>query len=239
MSEVVEIEGPDDREAEPSRDEGGSIIRKLAIIAVLSIALGLVIQLTIVGIRIAYGGTASGPQMMVSFASGVTWSLLVCTGVGIGTVIIRMRAALAGLLGLLVAPLAVAMAKASQRMVAGLMEVAEQQAVLSLGSVSMARAVQYGTLGFLLGTLAQRGEKRIGHYVGSGALVGLVLGGLVVILIANVAASRGTPLAPPALAASVINEMLFPICCSLVIYAAQLAGRNLGRAEVVAGGIRV
>jgi len=219
--------------------EHHSVVRTLAAIAVLSIAAGLLIQLVIVGIRIAYGSSTSGPVFVVSLANGVTWSLLVCTGVGIGTVVIRMRAGLSGLLSFVAAPIAVAVAKASQRMVAGLLEVAEQQAVLSLGAVSLARAVEYGVLGFLLGTLAQRGEKRIGRYLGAGALVGLVLGGIVVAFIIHVASIRGTPLAPPAIAASVINEMVFPICCALVIYAAQLAGQNLGRGEMVLNRIKV
>jgi hypothetical protein len=216
-----------------------STARMLAVLALLSIALGLAVQLAIVVIRIAYGTGPGLSAIAVSFAGGVTWSLLVCMGVGIGAAVMRMRPALSGLLGLVIAPIAVALAKASQRIVSGLMQVAEQEAILSLGSVSLARAAEYGVLGYLLGTLAQRGDRRLSRYIGAGVIVGLVLGGAVVAITISVAQRNGGPPATPVIAATVINEMVFPVCCAVVIFAAQMAGQTLNRGELAISRIKV
>ncbi len=215
-----------------ARFESGAALRQLAVIAIASVLLGLAIQVAILSARLLAGSDYPGMGWFADATQGVTWSVLVCVGVGIGAAILRVRAELAGLLGMIFAPLAVAIAKASQRLVAGLMEVAEQQAVLSLGSVSAMRAIEYGVLGFLLGTLIQRGERRLSRYLAAGAVVGVVLGGAVVALISHVAASAGTPLAPPALASAIINEMVFPIGCALVIYAGLLVGQTFRRLEL-------
>jgi hypothetical protein len=207
-------------------------LRQLAVIAVASVVLGLAIQVAILVARLLAGSGYPGVAWFPDATQGVAWSVLVCVGVGIGAAILRVRALLAGILGMIFAPIAVALAKASQRLVAGMVEVAEQQAVLSLGTVSMMRAVEYGVLGFLLGTLIQRGERRLTRYLASGAAVGIVLGGAVVALTWHTAAGAGSPMTPPALAASVINEMIFPLGCALVIYAGLTVGQTFRRVDL-------
>lgn len=208
-----------------------SPLRRIAVIALAAIMLGFAVQLLILAARLAAGGPMPGAAVFLDMTQGVTWSLLVCTGVGIG-VSIRARSAVVGMIGLISAPIAVGAAKASQRIVASLLDAAEQQAVLSLGSISVLRAVEYGILGFVLGTLAQRGEMRLSRYLGAGAAAGIVLGGAVLALTAYVAALAGTPFDAPKLAAGVVNEMVFPMGCALVIYAGQLAGRTFNRVEL-------
>lgn len=209
-----------------------SALRQLAVIAICSILLGLAIQVAILIARLMAGAGYPNAGWFVAATGGITWSVLVCVGLGIGAAILRVRAALAGLLGLVFAPTAVALAKASQKFVASMLDLAEQQAVLSLGSVSAMRAIEYGVLGFLLGTLIQRGERRLSRYLGAGALVGLVLGGAAVVLIARTAASSGAPLPAPALMATIINEMVFPIGCALVIYAGMSVGQTFRRLDL-------
>lgn len=213
-------------------DESHGLLRQVALIALCAVLLGLGIQLLILVARLAAGGPWPGAALLADTAGGVTWALLVCTGVGIGTSVLRVRAMLAGLLAAICAPIAIAAAKAAQRMVAGMTDAVEQQAILSLGSISLARAVEYGVLGFLLGTLAQRGEKRVSRYLGAGCLVGLVLGGAVVWLTHYVAAQAGSGLTSAQLAVGVVNEMVFPVGCAIVIYAGQLVGRSFSRAEL-------
>ncbi len=210
-------------------------LRKLAIIALLSVGLGLLIQVLILVARIAAGGSFPSIGAAADVAQGVTWALLVCTGVGIGTSIMRARAQIVGLIGALFAPIAVAAAKGSQRLVSSALDLAEQQALLSLGAISLARAVEYAILGFLLGTLAQRGERRVSRYFGVGAGVGLVCGGAVLALNAWIAADAGRAFGAPQIAAGVVNEVLFPIGCALVIYGGQLVGRAFSRAELALG----
>ncbi len=208
-------------------------LRKVAVIAVMSVALGLAIQGLIVGARLLAGGPYPGLAAVADAAGGITWAVLVCTGVGIGTSIMRARAQIVGLLGVLFAPLAVAAAKGSQSLVASLLDLAAGQAVLSLGTVSAVRALEYAVLGFLLGMLARRGEARVSRYLGAGALVGVVLGGAVMALTAWAAAGAGMPYGSVQVAAGIVNEMLFPIGCALVIYGGQLVGRAFSHVDLV------
>jgi hypothetical protein len=209
-----------------------SALRQLALIAVLSVALGLFVQLLILAAKLAAGRGFPGMVLVADITQGVTWSLLVCTGVAIATAMLRLRAAFSGLLSAIVAPLSLALAKALQRLVAGALDLVEQPAALSLATVSVARAVEYGVLGFLLGTLVQRQEQRFSRFAGAGAVVGIVLGGAVVGLSVWIAAGAGTPLSAAAIATGVVNEMVFPIGCGIVVYAGLLAGKSFSRAEL-------
>ena len=54
-------------------------------------------------------------QIAVELAQGITWSFFVCAGVGLGTALGKARAALGGLSGVISAPLAMGLAKGSQK----------------------------------------------------------------------------------------------------------------------------
>lgn len=213
--------------------DNSAALRVLATIALLAVVLGLAIQLLIVVVRVLAGGPMPQLATVADVAGGVTWSFVVCTGVGIGVSVMRARAQIVGLLGLVFAPIAVAAAKGSQRLVAAMLELAEQQALLSLGSVSLIRALQYAVLGFLVGTLAWRGEARLSRYLAAWLGVGLVLGGSAVAWQIWLANSLGTPLPPARIAVAAVNDMLFPVGCALVIYCGQLVGRTFSRGELV------
>jgi hypothetical protein len=215
------------------REGNASALRKLAVIALMSVVLGLTVQLAILALKVMSGGVWPGVSVVADAAQGVTWALLVCTGVGIGTSIMRARAHIVGLLGALVAPAAVAAAKGMQSLVASALDLAVQDAVMSLGAVSLVRAFEYGLLGYLLGSLARRGEARLSLYLAAGAAVGVVLGGAVIGLNAWLAAGAAMTYGAPQVATGIVNEMLFPIGCALVIYGGQMVGKAFSRAELV------
>ena len=135
-------------------EEEGALIRRIAPIALLSVAVGFAIQGLILAAKLWGGVDNATAGFAASLAQGVTWSVLVCVGVGIVTSVSEARPLLAGLLALLVAPLALALAKASQKVVAGLISAAEQEAALSLGMASSLKAVEYGILGWMLAKFA-------------------------------------------------------------------------------------
>ena len=54
-------------------------------------------------------------QIVVELTQGITWSFFVCAGVGLGTTLGKARAAFGGLIGLISAPLAMGLAKGSQK----------------------------------------------------------------------------------------------------------------------------
>jgi len=135
-------------------------LKKLAVIALLAIALGFAMQGLILAGKLAGGSALPGAAILVDLAQGVTWSFLVCAGLGIGTSVARGRAVLGGVIAMICAPIAIAGAKSSQKVMAGLIGAAEQPAALSLATISVLRAIEYGVLGWLLTWLVLRTETR-------------------------------------------------------------------------------
>jgi hypothetical protein len=210
----------------PTSHEASVLVRRIALIALLSVALGFGIQGLILAVRIAGGQSVGAVGVALTLAQGVTWSVLVCIGVGIATSISKARPMLAGLMSFLVAPLALAIAKSVQKMVAGLLTAVEQQAALSLSFASSVKALEYGLLGWLLARLAQRGELSAASYFGTGAAIGAFFGGTVAWLSYQAAIAKGMQMGPAQIGASLINEVVFPVGCALVVYAAQLVARS-------------
>lgn len=106
-------------------------------------------------------------------AGSVAWSVIVCTGVAIGVSVGKARAALAGAIGMLFAPLALAGAKAAQKVMASLVEATVQPAVFSLATLSVVRALEYGLLAWMLTLLTERKAVRLMPYLLAGAGVGI------------------------------------------------------------------
>jgi hypothetical protein len=207
-------------------DQASALVRRIAYLALLSITLGFAIQGLILAAKL-WGGTMPMTSTVIAdVTNGVTWSLLVCVGVGIVTSVSKARPLVAGLVSLLVAPLAVAAAKFSQKVMGGLVSAAEQEAMLSLSAISSLRAVEYGVLGWMLARLVQKSEIRASRYFGTGALIGLVFGGAIAWIGYQAGLSKGLQPGTVQIVASLINEVLFPVGCSAVIYAGQLVGRS-------------
>ncbi len=202
-------------------------IRRLAVIALFAIALGFTMQSLILATKLATGGFFPGALFLVDLAQGVTWSFFVCAGVAIGMSLQKARAALAGFIAMIFAPVAVAAAKSSQKVMAGWIGAANQPAVLSLATISVLRAIEYGILGWLLATLAQKGVDKPLPYLKAGAAIGIILGGAIAALTYHAAVTNGLNPSLSKTAASVVNEVLSPIGCAMVIFIGQIIGRSL------------
>ena len=207
-------------------DRAGALLRRIAFLALLSILLGFAIQGLILFAKLSGGAMPATSTIVADLTQGITWSLFVCVGVGIVTSISKARPFVAGLVAMLVAPLAVAIAKSSQKVMSGLVSAAEQEAVLSLSAISSLKAIEYGILGWLLARLVQKSEIRASRYFGTGTLVGVVFGGLIAWFAYQAGLAKGLQPGAVQIAASLINEVLFPIGCAGVIYAGQLVGRS-------------
>lgn len=203
------------------------ILRRIALIALSAILLGFLMQGLILAVKLSSGAAFPGMRFLVDLAQGVTWSFVVCAGVGIGTSIMKARAALVGLLAMVCAPLAIAAAKSSQKVMASLVGAVDQPAVLSLAAISGLRAVEYGLLGWWLGTLARRKVSNAGPYLKAGSFSGVVFGGAIAALTWRVALSKGLNPQPPQILAIIVNEVVFPIGCAFVIYTGQLVGGHV------------
>lgn len=212
----------DDTPVSPER-----ALRFVALFAILSIALGFAMQGLIILARLTSGGSTSSAQFVADMAHSVSWSALVCIGIGISTTLVRARASIVGLIGLIAAPIGLAFAKSSQKVVSGIVGASTQPSVLSLSTISILRAIEYGVLGWLLATLVKKGIVRAVPYLTSGAAIGIIFGGAIAGLTFYVAASSGNPLPPPRIAATLVNEIALPFGCALMIYIGQIVSRNM------------
>lgn len=193
-------------------------------VAWLSIGLGVAIEILLAASAVALG-TASGPKPFVAdLAQKVSWSFLVCVGIAFGTAAMRARPPVMGLLGLLAAPLAFNVARFVHKGAAEALSVAAGGALeVSPFLLGLLKSVEYGILGWAVGWLGRRPGASLGHHLAVGLGVGLTFGvGIMALLLGK----AGWTL--PAVLARGINEVLFPVGCSLALYAANVVGRRAG-----------
>ena len=193
-------------------------VRKIVTIAWLAILLGFVMQALVLSARVSAGGQLPGIRFLADLVQGITWSVLVCFGVSMGTVLVKLRAALAGILAAICTPVAIGAANAGQKMMAASLGAAGQPAAVSLVVIAAFKAVEYGVLGWLLGRMVEREVRGLTPFLLAGAATGLVFGGTITALTWQAIAAGG---AAPQLARIVgvgVNELLFPIGCALVIF---------------------
>lgn len=213
------------------------VMAVLARAAWLAILLGLTVQVLILVARIAAGGQATRVQVIVDVASGLTWSALVCSGIAIGTVLARHRAAIMGLLGLLSAPIAWAAAKGVQRGVQSMLGAPLETIGPLVYQVGAAKTLEYAVLGVLLGRLVRTPSSTLRTHAITGLVVGLAFGGLILFLNHMHATAAGSALPFARIVAISVNELLFPIGCATVIYyVARFADRRSAIERLAAGG---
>lgn len=201
----------------PDARDRTDLRRTLTRIAWWSILLGLLMQALLLVIRLD-----KLPQLQpVSEGLGkITWSLLVCLGLGIGKVLSEDKPFWVGLAGLIGAPVAFTAAQAVQRTVAELTSsVASAPVSSTLIALGALRGVEYLCLGAALAVLAQRKSKpRV--YLAAGLVVGVVFGAIVLVL---------TPATTQSVAGLLgwgVNELLFPMGCAAVLYGAGVISRT-------------
>jgi hypothetical protein len=193
-------------------------------VAWLAIVLGLLLQLTMLLVAAGFGAATSSRTLLAETFKTVSWSLLVCVGVALGRVAAKGRLPLAGVTGLLAAPLALTAANAVQKGVAEAVDAAGAPVGPPPLWVLAIKAAEYGCLGLALEWVGRRAwGSALGH-LGVGLLGGVVFGG---VFLAVVVQSAPTPLSTPSLAARGINELLFPVGCALVVFIAEVLRTHL------------
>lgn len=202
-----------------THDEGASALRKLATLALLAVALGFVIQILVLGAKLAAGGPFPGVAFAADIAGGVAWSSVVCLGAGVGTALIRAQAAVASAIAAVFAPVAVAASKAANQIVSAAIGAVDKPGAVSLVGLAATKAIEYAILGFALATLARAGQNRVVPYLSVGAGVGLPFAAIALGL-------RWGTAPTPALVGTAVNEVFFPIGCAAVVYAGVIAGAS-------------
>ena len=189
-----------------------------------SMLLGVVTRLLLVALTAIFVGSAAG-SFVPELASRVIWSTVACSGVGLGTAFAKRRVAAMGIGGFLGAPVAFELARGTRKGLAELIRFAPAAGAPSPVALAIIKAIEYGCLGILLGSMG-RGRASTGSYALAGLATSIVFGGAILVLDALTASA---PLPAPAVLDWLVNEFLFPIGCSLVIFTADRRDRASSR----------
>ncbi|WP_029355111.1 hypothetical protein [Bosea sp. 117] len=206
----------------------GEALRRAVMVAWMSVLLGIVIQLLLMAVRLGLGEAWPGVAIIGEFAHGVSWAMLVCIGLAVGTVAGRDRTLVMGLLGLISGPVAWGVAKGVQRTVQSATGVTPSEVDGFFYIACAIKGVEYAVLGAALGYMSMHAVTRIRSYMLLGAAVGLAAATAVVTLNVWRAGHGGAPLLPVRLAGTALNEFIFPVGCALVICMALRMKRLVG-----------
>jgi hypothetical protein len=129
-----------------------------------------------------------------------------------------------GLAGLLAAPLAFNVARSLHKGVAqGLLLAATAPNGLVLLLISAIKGLEYGCLGAVVGWVQQRAWGGALAHAGVGFLMGAVFGTAILSVMVWLAPK---PIPPVELLSRTVNEVLFPVGCAFVLYAAEVIGKK-------------
>jgi hypothetical protein len=201
------------------------LLRTVLRVAWLSICLGLALEIVILVLAAFTGTAGDSPKPFISdLAQKVSWSFIVCVGLAFGSTAGKAREGIMGMLGLISAPAGFTAARAMHKAVNGAMGVAGKTMAPSLVLlVGGLKGVQYALFGVVLAWITKRAFGLKAH-VAAGLAFGLTFG---LAIVATTVRAAATPVPPVDIAARVLNEVLFPVGCSLVLYASGVLAKRL------------
>jgi hypothetical protein len=182
----------------------------------LSVVLAATLEALLVVVAAAAGGVRSVEPFLADLLQKLPWAVIVCTGVWLGLVVGRRSLVAVGLAGLVAAPTASLLARSVAEGAHGF-----AFAATPAGSplvVASIRGVQYACLGLALGWLGQRAWAGAAHHAAAGLVAGVLFGG---VLLALSAVTSPEPQGLPNLLGWVINELLFPAGCALIVFSVR------------------
>ena len=140
-----------------------------------------------------------------------------------------MRVAAMGLMGLLSAPLAIAIARflhhGMRRAIFGLEATAGTVGGFPL-FLAVLRGAEFGLLGAVIGWVGQQRWGGPGAYALTGFVTGILFGGVVLVLRSL---AGGAPLSMAGVLSWFVNEIIFPTGCALILFSAGKLGQQVGR----------
>jgi len=204
-------------------DDLGKTLLRVAWTAVL---FGLALEALILLIAAEFGTLKSYKPFVADLGYKVSWSVTVCIGLAIGTVALQRQTLVMGLLGLIAGPIGFYVARAVHKGTLQAFDLAADNPGFNPIFVATLKGLEYGVLGAALGFIQKKEwGGALAHGI-AGAAVGLVFGSIIVYVIMT---SALKPIPHPALVGRAVNELLFPVGCSLVLYAAEVMGKRLQR----------
>lgn len=190
----------------------------------LSILLGLAIQISLLVVSTALGRAPRLNPLLVDLAQRTAWSTIVCSSISVAMAASKMRESFIGVAGLLSASLAFKIARAVQKGVGAALGIAptvvKGPSPLVLGII---KAIEYGCLAAILAWMVKRRARSAAAHAALGLALGALFGAIVLgytywtnfqLFNAADVVSRG------------LNEVLFPVGCSLVLFATEVWGKH-------------
>ena len=190
----------------------------------LAILLGFVMEALLLLFAAGFGSLPGLKAVSADLVRQVSWSTIVCVGLALGTAASKVRAPLVGLIGLLAAPLAFTVSRGLHQGAVKTLEIvgagSDAPPVLLL---AVLKGVEYACLGLAIFWVGNRPWGGMMVHIAVGLVVGILFGGTIVALTYWTAPE---PLATADLVSRGANEILFPVGCSLVLFAATAMGER-------------
>jgi len=195
----------------------------------LAVLLGLVMEVILVALAAGFGTLKGANPILADLVQKVSWSVVVCVGLAVGTTAKKARGPRMGLAGLLAAPLAFMVARSLHKGAMQALEVASTAGPSpSLALIALIKGLQYGSLGLTLDWVEKKPWGGLAAHLETGLAAGIVFGSLLLVLSIQ-AAPQTPPL--PALVSRAANEFLFPVGCAFVIYVSKVMKKLGGESE--------
>ena len=203
--------------------------RALLHVGWLAVLLGLTMEVILVALAAGFGTLKGVNPILADLVQKVSWSVVVCVGLAVGTTAKKARGPLMGLAGLLAAPLAFMAARSLHEGAMRALEVASAAGPTpSLALIALIKGVQYGAFGLTLDWVEKKPWGGLAAYLATGLAAGIVFGGTLLALTIQ-AAPEMPPL--PVLVSRAANEFLFPVGCAFVIYVSKVMKKLGGASE--------
>jgi hypothetical protein len=221
MEEEMRNDAPtQEASAAASSNLGATLLR----VAWLAILLGMAMEGTLLLLSAGFGDLLGQGSIVADLARNVSWSLLVCVGLSVGTAVRNARVPVMGFLGLLAAPVAFEISRAVHKGALQALAISASAGDdLSPFLLALIKGLEYGCLGLALGWVSQRPWGGAAAHMTVGFVVGSIFGGTVIALLA----ASGPEVSATTLVPRGVTEILFPVGCSLVLFSAEALGTSM------------
>jgi len=220
MEEEARTDAPDQQSSAASPNLGVKLLR----VAWLAIGLGMAMEGTLLLLSAGFGDLLGLGSIVADLARNVSWALLVCVGLSVGTAVQKARVPVTGLLGLLAAPAAFEVSRVVHKGALQALAISASAGDdLSPFLVALMKGLEYGCLGLALGWVSQRPWGGAAAHMAVGFVVGSIFGGTIVALLAT----SSPEVSAASLVPRGVTEVLFPVGCSLVLFSAEALGTSM------------
>jgi hypothetical protein len=210
--------------AAASSNLGATLLR----VAWLAILLGIAMEGILLVLSAGLGDLLGLGSIIADLAQNVSWSVLVCLGLSVGTAVRSARVPVMGLLGFLAAPAAFEISRVIHKGAIQALAISGSAGEdLSPFLLALIKGLEYGCLGLALGWVSQRPWGGAVAHMAVGFVVGAVFGGTVIALLA----ASGPEVSATILLSRGVTEVLFPVGCSLVLFSAEALGTSMASSD--------